>query len=205
MSLSNPAIRAKSRSGIISRMKVVIIGNAGSGKSTLAQAIAGERGWPVLDLDTVVWEPQQIAVPRVEADAQRDVEVFCASTADWIIEGCYAELVAISLRHSPLLLFLDPGMQQCLENCMGRPWERHKFASKVEQDERLAFLLSWVREYYTRDGSMSLRAHETLFERYLGPKRRLTSPIRHVADVLGGASREGGGFGPSHSPASRKS
>jgi ABC-type glutathione transport system ATPase component len=27
---------------------------------------------------------------------------------------------------------------------------------KRQQDERLSFLLSWVGEYYTRDGAMSL-------------------------------------------------
>ncbi len=166
-------------------MKVAIIGNSGSGKSTLAQTIAHERRWPVLDLDTVAWEPQKLAVPRAEADAQADVEAFCAAHGDWIVEGCYAELIAISLRHSPLLVFLDTGMEQCLENCRRRPWEAHKFQSEAEQDERLAFLLSWVREYYIRDGSLSLRAHEALFEGYLGPKRRLTAPLLSLADVLG--------------------
>lgn len=169
-------------------MKVAIIGNSGSGKSRLAQAIAGERRWSVLDLDTVAWEPQKVAVPRAEADAQRDVETFCAVHGDWIVEGCYAELIAISLCHSPLLVFVNPGMEQCLENCRRRPWEAHKFRSKAEQDERLAFLLTWVREYYVRDGSLSLRAHQVLFEGYLGPKRRLTKPLPSVADVLGSST-----------------
>ncbi|MGH8220324.1 MAG: shikimate kinase [Steroidobacteraceae bacterium] len=139
----------------------------------------------MLDLDTVAWEPQKVAVGRAEMDARRDVEAFCATNDGWIVEGCYAELVAISLHHSPLLILLDPGMEQCLENCRGRPWEAHKFRSKAEQDEKLDFLLSWVREYYTRDGSLSLRAHEAIFERYHGPKRRVTSQLRCAADVLG--------------------
>ena len=75
-------------------------------------------------------------------------------------------------------------MEQCLENCRNRPWEAHKFRSKAEQDERLAFLLNWVREYYTRDDPLSLRAHEALFQRYLGPKRRLATSVMRVADVL---------------------
>jgi adenylate kinase family enzyme len=165
-------------------MKVAIIGNAGSGKSRLAQAMAQERGWPVLDLDTVAWEPEKVAVPRAEMDARQDVAAFCAAHGDWIIEGCYAELVAVSLIHSPLLVFLDPGMERCLENCRGRPWETHKFRSEAEQNARLAFLLCWVREYYTRDDSLSLRAHQALFEHYLGPKRRLTEPFLRGADLL---------------------
>lgn len=75
-------------------------------------------------------------------------------------------------------------MAQCLENCRRRPWEAHKFRSEAEQNERLAFLLEWVREYYTRDDSLSLRAQEALFQRYIGPKCRLTAPVVRVADVL---------------------
>lgn len=169
-------------------MKIAIIGNSGSGKSRLAQAIFDERGWRVLDLDSVAWEPQRIAVARAEADARKDVEAFCIAHGDWIIEGCYAELVATSLGHSPLLVFLDPGTERCLENCRRRPWEAHKFRSKAEQDEKLEFLLGWVREYYTRDGSLSRRAHEMLFEGYRGPKRRVTNPVVRVADILEPAS-----------------
>ena len=165
-------------------MRIAIVGNSGSGKSTVAQAIAREHGWPTLDLDTVAWEPQKVAVPRPEADARAEVEVFCTSQSDWVIEGCYTELVAVSLRYSPVLVFLHPGMDRCLANCRQRPWEAHKFPSQGEQDQRLAFLLTWVREYYTRDGSLSLRAHRALFERYPGPKRELTEPVRLDSDVI---------------------
>ena len=38
-------------------MRVVIFGNSGSGKSTLARAIAKQHQIAMLELDTVVWEP----------------------------------------------------------------------------------------------------------------------------------------------------
>ena len=164
--------------------RIAIVGNSGSGKSTLASAIAQGRGWPTLDLDTVAWEPEKVAVARSEAAARVDVERFCTSREEWIVEGCYANLVAVSLRHSPLLVFMHPGMERCLENCRRRPWEAHKFRSRAEQDERLEALLAWVRDYYTRSGPLSLEAHEALFERYPGPKRRFTEPIVSAADVL---------------------
>lgn len=154
-------------------MRIAIVGNSGSGKSTLAHAIAHERGWPALDLDTLAWEPQKVAVPRDAAAARADVECFCDEHSDWIVEGCYADLIAASLRHAPLLIFIDPGADQCVANCRRRPWEAHKFRSKAEQDEKLAYLLDWVRDYYVRDGSMSLKAHEALFRSYTGPKRRV--------------------------------
>ena len=166
-------------------MRIAIIGNSGSGKSTLARAIARERGWPVLDLDTVAWEPGKIAVPRDPVAARQDVERFCADHSDWIVEGCYADLIAASLRDSPLLMFMDPGMEQCLANCRGRAWEPHKYASKAEQDEKLSFLLTWVREYYERDGSTSLKAHDALYSSYAGPKRRLRDPAVLQSDLLG--------------------
>lgn len=148
------------------------------------RALAREHSWPQLDLDTIAWEPQKIAVPRDSGDAEADVERFCFGQLDWIVEGCYSELIAVSLRYSPLLIFLDPGLDRCLANCRERPWEPHKFRSKAEQDQKLAFVLNWVREYYTRDGPMSLHAHEALYQSYPGPKHRLQRPTAQVADVL---------------------
>ena len=102
-------------------------------------------------------------------------------------KGCYAELARAALAYSPLLLFLDPGVEACLENCRSRPWEPHKYASKREQDERLAFLLDWVRDYDARDGDLSRAAHERLFGAYDGPKQRVTTTVdvARVDDLIG--------------------
>lgn len=155
-------------------MRIALIGNSGSGKSTLSQQLAAAHALPMLDLDTVAWEPGKIAVARDPAAAARDVHAFCAPREQWVVEGCYAGLVREALAYSPVLLFLEPGMQACLANCRSRPWEPHKYESKQAQDERLEFLLSWVREYYTRAGELSLAAHEALFSEYRGPKHKLS-------------------------------
>jgi adenylate kinase family enzyme len=156
-------------------MRIAILGNSGSGKSTLARWLSLRGGAVVLDLDTVAWEPNQVAVPREPGAAQAEVAAFCAAHANWVVEGCYASLVAATFPHRPSLLFLDPGVEACLANCRARPWEPNKYASKAEQDERLAFLLTWVREYYIRKGDMSLEAHQALFTSYNGPKQRLSN------------------------------
>ena len=166
-------------------MRVAIIGNSGSGKSTLAGQISAAHAITSLDLDTVVWEPGKIAVPRAEESANADVRAFCTTHTRWIVEGCYARLVESTLEYSPILLFIDPGVEACLANCRSRPWERHKYASKSEQDEKLEFLLSWVRDYYTRDGDLSLRAHQSLFDGYRGPKLRLAHRETPFLDDLG--------------------
>lgn len=87
-------------------MRIAVIGNSGSGKSTLARSLAGRLGAPVLDLDTVAWEPGQIAVARSPEAAQSEVRAFCSSHEHWVVEGCYASLVKVALEFSPRLLFL---------------------------------------------------------------------------------------------------
>lgn len=164
-------------------MRVAVIGNSGSGKSTLARYLAMECGLPMLDLDTVAWEPGKVAVPRDPRLARQDVDSFCQQSPGWVAEGCYADLVEVALLHGAQLLFLNPGREVCLQNCQSRPWEPHKYASKEAQDEKLPFLLAWVEEYETRDGPLSLRGHTALFDSYAGPKLRLVER-RSPAEVL---------------------
>lgn len=172
--------------------RIAIIGNSGSGKSTLATLLtkslaptqAQEQVLPMLDLDTIAFEPKRIAVPR-EADAAiADLQTFCRTNPAWVIEGCYEYLIAAALEFTPTLLFLEPGLQICLENCRQRPWEAHKYASKAAQDEKLTFLLDWVADYYVRPGAWSLAAHQALFDGYAGPKHKLTQRLDDAAKSL---------------------
>jgi adenylate kinase family enzyme len=166
-------------------MRIAIVGNSGSGKSTLAREIAAAHSIVSLDLDTVAWEPGKIAVARPADAAAVDVRAFCSAHDSWVVEGCYAALVFQTVEQSPILLFIDPGVDACLANCRSRPWEPHKYGSKAEQDEKLEFLLSWVREYYSREGELSLSAHRSLFESYRGPKLRLAHRATSFIDDLG--------------------
>lgn len=153
--------------------RVLILGNSGSGKTTLAAQLAAASGAPVLDLDTLVWVPGRIAEMRPPEDVRRDLREFCARRDSWIIEGCYGDLAEVVLDGRAELIFLHPGEEACVEHCRRRSWEPHKYASQQEQDERLGFLLGWVRDYYHRDGPMSLRGHQGIYDRYAGPKRQL--------------------------------
>jgi adenylate kinase family enzyme len=155
-------------------MRIAIIGNSGSGKSTLARML-GKHEVPTLDLDTIVWEPNRIAVARDHAVVLADLHAFCSLHTTWILEGCYAFCAEAALAYDPELIWLDPGLDACLQNCKSRPWEPHKYASKAEQDAKLPFLLDWVAGYYTRDDDMSQHTHRALFDSYDGPKRHLTA------------------------------
>ncbi len=152
-------------------LRTALLGNSGSGKSTLARRLAERDGRPVLDLDTLVWEPGTIGVMRDAHQVQGDLEKFCIQHESWIIEGCYAQWIQAVLKYRPELVFLDPGEEVCIQNCRSRPWEPHKYASKEEQDGKLEFLLGWVADYYHREGDMSWREHHAVFEGYEGMKR----------------------------------
>lgn len=164
-------------------MRIAIIGNSGSGKSTLATQFAHTQGLPTLDLDTVVWEPGKIAVPREPQLALAQVRRFCAIESHWVVEGCYAGLIRAALPRATLLLFLEPGVAACIANCHSRPWEPHKFKSLKEQDRHFEQLLAWVRDHYRRDGDASLREHQALFDAFDGPKHKLTG--RATAHMFG--------------------
>jgi adenylate kinase family enzyme len=170
-------------------MRIAIIGNSGAGKSTLARALRERFRLAHLDLDTIVWEPGQIAVRR-KGDAMRgDLVRFLGTHDDWVVEGCYAELVALTLARRPTLVWLNLGLNVCLENNRKRPWEPHKYASKAEQDKMLAPLLDWVSGYYARDDDWSLQAHARLFEQYEDSKIECGSRVDLPAllDELAGA------------------
>jgi adenylate kinase family enzyme len=160
-------------------VRIAILGNSGSGKSTLAKALSVGSGAMILDLDTVAWEPGLAAVARGSDVAEREVGAFCETHLNWIVEGCYAYLIDVALRYQQRLIFLNPGAEACVAHCRSRPWEPHKYASMEEQDARLQLLLPWVREYYSRDGDMSLQAHLECYHAYGGPKEER----RQGADV----------------------
>jgi adenylate kinase family enzyme len=157
-------------------LKCALLGNAGSGKSTLARKIQEKTQARILDLDNITWDRGRLQTRRPIEDSVKELESFIAEDPTrFIVEGCYGELIESTLKHSPLLIFLDPGEKVCLEHCRNRAWEPHKYSSKVEQDKMLGFLLSWVSEYYRREGPLSFAFHLKLYENYSGPKLHLRS------------------------------
>src|SRR5215471_20938754 len=145
-------------------MRVVVFGNSGSGKSTYAQALAARERIPHLDLDTIVWESNQIAVLRPAGAIRASLDTFIADSPDWVIEGCYGELIEAAASSATELVFLNPGLDACLANNARRPWEPHKYASLEQQNAMLAHLQTWVTDYYHRAGPWSYAAHRRIFD-----------------------------------------
>jgi adenylate kinase family enzyme len=154
-------------------MKVLIFGNSGSGKSTMAREWAVTHGLAHLDLDSIVWEPGQVAVPRAPEAVAADLQAFLAAHPRWVVEGCYGELIEAAASACTELVFLNPGLAQCLAHNQARPWEPHKYASRAAQDAMLPALQAWVAGYYERDDAWSYRAHRRIFDAFEGVKREV--------------------------------
>ncbi len=155
--------------------RIVIFGNSGAGKSTLAARRARESGLAHLDLDTLAWLP--VTPPRRApfADSAAAIAAFVVAHGNWVIEGCYADLVEFAAVHCTRLVFLNPSIDACVANCRARPWEPHKYESPAAQQANLEMLVTWVHAYATRDDEFSLRAHRALFDRFTGDKIEITT------------------------------
>ena len=156
--------------------RVVIVGNSGSGKSTLALRLSGMRGLVHLDLDALAWEPVTPPVRRPLADSAREIDTFTRTNPRWVVEGCYADLLTLVLPPCTLLVFLNPGVEACVQNARTRPWEPHKYATKAAQDANLAMLIGWISVYDSRTDALSLAALRSLYNGFDRDKIELTSP-----------------------------
>lgn len=156
--------------------RILILGNSGAGKSQYAKRLADRFQSSMLDLDTVVWEPNQIAVARQEDLVRAEIDEFCQSHPSWVIEGCYGNWIAYLTPFCTQLVFLNPGVQHCLAHNEMRPWEPHKYASIEEQNTMLTQLQNWVKQYHERDDVCSYVWHRRVFDQFAGNKRELTDP-----------------------------
>lgn len=158
-----------------SATKVLIFGNSGSGKSTLAKQLSERHGLAHLDLDVIAWQPGQPPLRKSLAESQLDIEAFCTAHKNWVIEGCYADLLGLAMPQASAVIYLDLSVAQCQHNARQRPWEPHKYASKAQQDANLAMLVDWIAGYEQRDDEFSRPAHLALFKQFGGEKHRLTA------------------------------
>ncbi|TVP48558.1 MAG: shikimate kinase [Gemmatimonadales bacterium] len=162
------AERTAGASGAASSRRIVLFGNSGSGKTTMARALARRHGLTHLDLDGLAWDASRNRRPL--ADSAAEIDRFVGEHANWVIEGCYGDLLEQVLPHATEVRFLNPGVEVCVANCLARPWEPEKYPSKEAQDEMLDFLIGWVREYESRADEYSLARHRALFDGFGGTK-----------------------------------
>ena len=169
--------------------RIVVFGNSGSGKTTLARVLTSQYGLAHLDLDSLAWDSSGVQVQTMTLDdwaafvprrrslteSASTIRDFIHEHSEWVIEGCYGDLLEQVLPYASEVRFLNPGVEACIANCRARPWEPEKYPSKEAQDQKLDFLLDWVREYESRADEYSLARHRELFEGFRGPKVELSS------------------------------
>ena len=150
--------------------KIMIFGNSGAGKSTQAKKLQHDLNLQHLDLDMLAWSNASIPTRKPLSESIKEIDNFLSDAAEWVIEGCYADL----LQHVSLLanemIFINPGIEVCIRHCRNRSWEPHKYHSKEEQNENLDMLIEWVKQYDERDDEFSLKAHKALFDSFEGRK-----------------------------------
>tara|TARA_R110002072_G_C7839268_1_gene524828 strand:- start:274 stop:753 length:480 start_codon:yes stop_codon:yes gene_type:complete len=154
---------------------IVIFGNSGSGKSTLAKRLCSSEDLSHLDLDTLAWKPTSPPERAPVEDSKLEILDFLDSNRNWVIEGCYSDLVEIVLPFSNEIIFMNLPVELCIENARSRPWEPHKYESKQAQDSNLKMLIGWISQYSERTDTFSALAHTRLYEQYSGEKIMITS------------------------------
>jgi adenylate kinase family enzyme len=155
--------------------RILIFGNSGSGKTTMARRLVAADGLRHLDLDSLAWSEPGVRLPIEESAAR--IYDFLATETEWVIEGCYADLLEIAAPFAFEMRFLNPGVAACVANCRKRSWEPEKYPSLEAQDAMLEFLLTWVGEYETRQDEYSLAAHRRLYDAFSGAKREYRDPL----------------------------
>ena len=150
--------------------KVIVFGNSGSGKSTLAKKLSIDHNLAHLDLDTVAWDMEPEPIRRPIEKSKQLIDKFTEENEAWVVEGCYADLLALLTDDCTQMIFMNLPVDACIANAKKRPWEPHKYESKQVQDANLAMLIDWIKQYTERNDTFSQAAHQALFDGFDGDK-----------------------------------
>lgn len=89
-------------------MKVFIMGIVASGKTTYAKELSKQKGFPFVELDTVVYH--NVEGERIKRTPDEQVHVIHQMDAkgSWIAEGVYRPSYHILLDMADIIIWLDP-------------------------------------------------------------------------------------------------
>jgi adenylate kinase family enzyme len=117
--------------------KVVILGPGGAGKSVFAKKLGEAIDIPVIELDSLFWQPGLVPTPKDRwAEMQRQLVQHEA----WILDGDLGpyDVVEPRLRAADTAIVLDFGVLRCAWRSLHRSRERLDFWK---------WLWSWHRRY----------------------------------------------------------
>jgi adenylate kinase family enzyme len=87
--------------------RIVVFGNSGSGKTTLARVLTSQYGLAHLDLDSLAWDSP--GGRRSLTESASTIRDFIHEHSEWVIEGCYGDLLEQVLPYASEVRFLNPG------------------------------------------------------------------------------------------------
>lgn len=104
--------------------RVLILGRGGAGKSVLARQLGELTGLPVIELDTLFWQPGLTAADPAEwAECQREL----VRREAWILDGDlgpYDSALDVRLRAADTIVVLDFAFLRCALRTVLRGRER---------------------------------------------------------------------------------
>jgi adenylate kinase family enzyme len=167
--------------------KTLIFGNSGAGKSTLAKKMSKSKNVAHLDLDSLAWLATSPPQRKPINDSAIEIVTFTTTHSSWVIEGCYSDLLELLMftkikdsnhyqltNHADEIIFLDLPIATCITNAKNRPWEPHKYPSKLAQDDNLEMLIDWIKAYETRTDNFSRQSHRQIYDNFSGKKTLIT-------------------------------
>jgi adenylate kinase family enzyme len=116
--------------------RVVILGRGGAGKSALAQKLSRKLELPVVELDSIFWQPGPRPTPELEwAETQRQL----VARDRWIIDGDlgpYDTGLDLRLRAADTVIVLDFPLWRCAWRALRRSREAREFWTWVYRYRR---------------------------------------------------------------------
>src|ERR1700747_516754 len=106
--------------------RVVVVGPGAAGKFDLAARLGGITRLPVIELDTLFWEPGRAPTPREQwAALQRQL----TAQESWIMDGDLGpyDVLDIRLQAADAIVFLDFSPLRCAWRAIRRSPERADF------------------------------------------------------------------------------
>lgn len=107
--------------------RVAILGRGGAGKSALAQKLSRTLNLPVIELDSIFWQPGLGPMPDPDwAEAQRKI----VERDRWIIDGDLGPYncgLALRLRATDTVVVLDFPLWRCVWQALRRSRESREF------------------------------------------------------------------------------
>src|SRR4051794_12997256 len=107
--------------------RVVILGRGGSGKSVLARRLSEANGLPVIELDTLFWQPGLATIdPTRWSDCQRQL----VQRDAWILDGDlgpYDSDLPMRLLVADTVVVLDFAFLRCAWRTLRRGHERSDY------------------------------------------------------------------------------